>query len=86
MQPPSRGCVLKQDLPYEPHQKLTAAAFARLCVETRLADKGQATAQAAAFARLCVETLQVTHKSRIAIAAAFARLCVETRCIYQSTH
>ena len=35
-----------------------AAAFRRLCVETRLAERYDAIATAAAFRRLCVETLE----------------------------
>ena len=56
MQPPSRGCVLKQ-LRLELIQRLKyAAAFARLCVETKTSKIIHAVEPAAAFARLCVET------------------------------
>ena len=35
MQPPSRGCVLKRADKQAPLQTYLAAAFARLCVETK---------------------------------------------------
>ena len=38
MQPPSRGCVLKPDFFYSLGHTETAAAFARLCVETVLTE------------------------------------------------
>ena len=57
MQPPPRGCVLKQTSAC--HQKLggiRAAASARLCVETNCRKVLLAQIVAAASARLCVET------------------------------
>ena len=39
MQPPSGGCVLKHQYPQKEEQKMEAAAFGRLCVETPLAQK-----------------------------------------------
>ena len=59
MQPPSRGCVLKQLRLWQYQALLQAAAFARLCVETRIFGSGAEQSAAAAFARLCVETLRI---------------------------
>ena len=56
MQPPPRGCVLKQQDPILLNFALYAAASARLCVETRLAAVAWIWSLAAASARLCVET------------------------------
>ena len=56
-QPPPRGCVLKPF--YRPKFYICyhAAASARLCVETFVAEHGHFTdPDAAASARLCVET------------------------------
>ena len=57
MQPPSGGCVLKL---YERdiyRLLVEAAAFGRLCVETRNSSFVSRSAPAAAFGRLCVETV-----------------------------
>ena len=55
-----------------------AAAFGRLCVETRYPCPGNAALKAAAFGRLCVETSLRAQMPQLSIAAAFGRLCVET--------
>ena len=78
-QPPSGGCVLKlvsspllDDLYY-------AAAFARLCVETKSSVSASKPRLAAAFGRLCVETEKaIVTKALPKPAAAFGWLCVET--------
>ena len=55
-QPPSGGCVLKQQtFPIFRH-KNDPAAFGRLCVETICRYNGSCLRQPAAFGRLCVET------------------------------
>ena len=56
-QPPSGGCVLKQQMLGVFRCVQIAAAFRRLCVETELAWLAIARREAAAFRRLCVETL-----------------------------
>ncbi len=56
MQPPSGGCVLKHSLPVSFFKDFLAAAFGRLCVETRNPDVAWVQSWAAAFGRLCVET------------------------------
>ena len=38
---------------------INAAAFGRLCVETKVEDNGDIKGAAAAFGRLCVETVAV---------------------------
>ena len=53
MQPPSRGCVLKQLLLVRTYGKKTAAAFARLCVETVM-EQTPALAQASSRLRAAV--------------------------------
>ena len=56
IQPPSGGCVLKQQK-RQKHRKLYwPAAFRRLCVETGNRFRIQCTRSPAAFRRLCVET------------------------------
>ena len=77
-QPPSRGCVLKRKYSYKYMVDEEAAAFARLCVETRCCISCNWTTIAAAFARLCVETSILSEATCFKNAAAFARLCVET--------
>ena len=57
---------------------IAAAAFGRLCVETRLFRQCRCRPYAAAFGRLCVETLNHSPTLKRGIAAAFGRLCVET--------
>ena len=78
MQPPSRGCVLKPKSVKASMGRVAAAAFARLCVETKNGEIRAAIDKAAAFARLCVETYQIYFINYKSLAAAFARLCVET--------
>ena len=56
MQPPSGGCVLKQYKEKDEKKRGPAAAFGRLCVETRSNPMARAKHHAAAFGRLCVET------------------------------
>ena len=79
MQPPPRGCVLKQHkLSYVKPTK-RAAASARLCVETLTnQDLSPPFIKAAASARLCVETYDKIKNKFGIDAAAFVRLCVET--------
>ena len=77
-QPPPRGYVLKQILIKKGLESMTAAASARLCVETLFAFYVCLFAIAAASARLCVETNNATDFAKSAFAAASARLCVET--------
>ena len=56
-----------------------AAAFGRLCVETKFCSRIKFIAKAAAFGRLCVETCGHTLALLVVFeAAAFGRLCVET--------
>ena len=56
-----------------------AAAFGRLCVETRHLSQLSIAISAAAFGRLCVETEIIQHFCTVKHgAAAFGRLCVET--------
>ena len=56
-----------------------AAAFGRLCVETRRPKSNWPRRLAAAFGRLCVETNPAKPGDANYGAAAFGRLCVETR-------
>ena len=56
MQPPSGGCVLKQLTASDGGAYSDAAAFGRLCVETRGGAITENEELAAAFGRLCVET------------------------------
>ena len=78
MQPPLRGCVLKPVIKPSYVELFSAAASARLCVETILFGLCNAKYGAAASARLCVETFKINHLMIIMYAAASARLCVET--------
>ena len=55
-QPPSGGCVLKLENLKNLIDKLQAAAFGRLCVETLFDRLTYCYKEAAAFGRLCVET------------------------------
>ena len=57
VQPPSGGCVLKRGWILLTLPPLHAAAFGRLCVETRHQKDRVWIPSAAAFGRLCVETL-----------------------------
>ena len=77
-QPPSGGCVLKQQMVLKNKARKHAAAFGRLCVETANRPSIVRSLIAAAFGRLCVETLRASHRIFVRIAAAFGRLCVET--------
>ena len=56
MQPPPRGCVLKQQQEDANKALTIAAASARLCVETSDLLSTSTPLYAAASARLCVET------------------------------
>ena len=78
MQPPSGGCVLKLSGWISASRCVVAAAFRRLCVETRLPEILQQPEGAAAFRRLCVETALAAASKYTDNAAAFRRLCVET--------
>ena len=55
-QPPSGGCVLKQDRNIRLPTVVYSAAFGRLCVETLVACSLLRLLGSAAFGRLCVET------------------------------
>ena len=55
-QPPSGGCVLKQNVIVDIQPVNIPAAFGRLCVETVSSQQGDCGAGPAAFGRLCVET------------------------------
>ena len=55
-QPPSGGCVLKPIVDGKADVMQMAAAFGRLCVETRSITTDKLNVNAAAFGRLCVET------------------------------
>ena len=55
-QPPSGGCVLKLDDFFDAHFVGGAAAFGRLCVETKFYMNIDEHLTTAAFGRLCVET------------------------------
>ena len=55
-QPPSGGCVLKQQIPFGSLCSDYPAAFRRLCVETKIRHINNHTTDPAAFRRLCVET------------------------------
>ena len=55
-QPPPRGCVLKLLRRVGSNKRRSAAASARLCVETKLWATSWFLPIAAASARLCVET------------------------------
>ena len=57
----------------------SAAASARLCVETLNSTASAASKFAAASARLCVETVEKVTRRINGGAAASARLCVETK-------
>ena len=59
-------------------QSSAAAAFGRLCVETRGHLAHLSRKNAAAFGRLCVETFGGMNAITPPNAAAFGRLCVET--------
>ncbi len=87
LQPPSGGCVLKQQMVLKNKARKHAAAFGRLCVETANRPSIVRSLIAAAFGRLCVETLRASHRIFVRIAAAFGRLCVETkRCRKRKNH
>ena len=58
MQPPPRGCVLKHGTQDPITSTTTAAASARLCVETSEQATPNSFNLAAASARLCVETIE----------------------------
>ena len=77
-QPPSCGCVLKQNMNVDNRNLYRAAAFVRLCVETSLQSGINDQSVAAAFVRLCVETEEHGAMCTVKNAAAFVRLCVET--------
>ena len=64
-QPPPRDCVLKHQCRLNLLLYKSAAASARLCVETNYKSCYYGLEIAAAFARLCVETTQ----------SAYARCC-----------
>ena len=81
VQPPPRGCVLKHYFGMDYKAFLRAAASARLCVETLIAQIVLSSSLAAASARLCVETSQEQKVHIFNKAAASARLCVETSII-----
>ena len=55
-QPPSGGCVLKQQIPQITSRTIGPAAFRRLCVETITFHEDTLVKIPAAFRRLCVET------------------------------
>ena len=57
IQPPSGGCVLKQQKFAPKKKNLHPAAFRRLCVETLLPSAIAQVLSPAAFRRLCVETI-----------------------------
>ena len=77
-QPLPRGCVLKHGGYGVIFFGETAAASARLCVETLLDTGVTSQPFAAASARLCVETPWAPGILASFSAAASARLCVET--------
>ena len=78
LQPPSGGRVLKRNCVKIAVQRLAAAAFGRLCVETISTGDYLDAGYAAAFGRLCVETSVTDGVKEPSPAAAFGRLCVET--------
>ena len=78
IQPPSGGCVLKQDATLYYLRRAEPAAFGRLCVETASADYQWYRCRPAAFGRLCVETRITRYLPVSLLPAAFGRLCVET--------
>ena len=57
IQPPSGGCVLKQDFGFPVQPAIVPAAFGRLCVETSKMYPHVEELTPAAFGRLCVETM-----------------------------
>ena len=78
-QPPSGGCVLKQQNDGKKKIQARPAAFGRLCVETFSISKTFIKIKPAAFGRLCVETIiRRALAVHAASPAAFGRLCVET--------
>ena len=77
-QPPSGGCVLKQDNRDNFVHTNYPAAFRRLCVETSLKVALNLSVNPAAFRRLCVETFALFKHRMEEAPAAFRRLCVET--------
>ena len=83
-QPPSGGCVLKQEENPQIIGPGAPAAFRRLCVETVAPFSFSQSFRPAAFRRLCVETNGVSSAHTGADPAAFRRLCVETRRTCQS--
>ena len=70
--------MLKLLLEQETGEKVTPAAFRRLCVETVCSPRRQYVHSPAAFRRLCVETISWTNFGNGWLPAAFRRLCVET--------
>ena len=58
-QPPSGGCVLKQQVAHAFYGDYAAATFGWLCVETLEAKQGEML-KAATFGWLCVETFTVS--------------------------
>ena len=78
MQPPPRGCVLKQQNKNERLNTIKQPP-PRGCVLKLFSLIGvNSYANAAASARLCVETIKGLKKGKKVNAAASARLCVET--------
>ena len=57
-QPPSGGCVLKQNIQGTISRRIKPAAFGRLCVETSTISTAPVGRIPAAFGRLCVETIR----------------------------
>ena len=78
MQPPPRGCVLKQlSLPLLFLEKVQPPP--RGCVLKHWGHFSRVIyTNAAASARLCVETRTLSESEKLTKAAASARLCVET--------
>ena len=65
-QPPSGGCVLKQDSSCRRLQRREAATFGWLCVETSSQNLSNSLNIAATFGWLCVETLFYLRKQELA--------------------
>ena len=82
-QPPSGGCVLKQDNRDNFVHTNYPAAFRRLCVETSLKVALNLSVNPAAFRRLCVETFALFKHRMEEAPAAFRRLCVETFALFK---
>ena len=77
-QPPSGGCVLKQDKDFLRRSGLAPAAFRRLCVETGLNNRKRNRFYQPPSGGCVLKPPKRWYSARSIKPAAFRRLCVET--------